>query len=73
MLDLNIKLVKDEVIYNLKRTSKSNITEQERKAIASLMNDNAIIMHPADKRTGVVIMDTNDYTPVTHGVMTSKD
>ena len=47
-LDLYIKLVNDDVINNLKRTLKSNITEQERKAMASLLNDNTIIIDPAD-------------------------
>ena len=50
-----------DIINNLKRTSMSNITERGRKAIASLVNDDTIIICPAEKGTAVVVMHTNDY------------
>ena len=51
----------DDIINNLKKTSMSNISEQEGKTIAGLISDNTITIHPVDKGTEVVIMDTNDY------------
>ena len=61
LLDLYIKNVKDDIIKSLKQSTQSYITEDERKAIENLMNDDSIVICPVDKRTVTVMLSTEDY------------
>ena len=47
--------------FNLKRNTKSNMTKEERNTLQDLMNDYSIIFRPADKGTGIVMMNTEHY------------
>ena len=60
-LDLYIDLVKEDILKNISRKHNSNLTDKERNALKTLMNDQSIIIRPADKGSGIVIMDTDDY------------
>lgn len=42
-------------------TPRFNITPKERRALTSLINDNTIIVKPADKGGAVVVMDYSNY------------
>lgn len=60
-LDEYIKQVKEDVIRGLNRKFSSNITSSEDKAMRELLHDHSIIIRPADKGSGIVVMDTNKY------------
>lgn len=60
-LDLFIELVKEDILKGIKKSSKTNITKGEAAAIKKLMNNNDIIIRPADKGSGITVMDTDDY------------
>ena len=56
-----INKIKKDILKNISRKHKSNLTDKERNALKTLMNDHSIIIRPADKGSGIVIMDTEDY------------
>ena len=60
-LDAYIKAVKDDVISGLRKKVKLNMTQAENQAMRDLLNDDDIVIRPADKGSGIVIMDTIDY------------
>lgn len=60
-LDEYIRQVKEDVIRGLNRKFSSNITVSEDKAMRELLHDQSIIIRPADKGSGIVVMDTNQY------------
>ena len=60
-LDLYIDLIQEDIMKGLKCNNGSNITEKERLALKSLMNNDNIVIRPADKGSGVVVMDKDDY------------
>ncbi|XP_062579651.1 uncharacterized protein LOC134241631 [Saccostrea cucullata] len=60
-LDEYIRQVKEDVIRGLSRNFSSNITISEESAMRELLEDPNIIIRPADKGSGVVVMDTDKY------------
>ncbi|KAK3089910.1 hypothetical protein FSP39_007586 [Pinctada imbricata] len=60
-LDLYIETVKRDIVSNLKRSGKLNLTKQEQSAFQSLLDNDAIVIRPADKGSGVVVIDKLDY------------
>jgi hypothetical protein len=60
-LDTYIEEVKDDVLNVLHRNFKMNITPSEEKAMKDLLNDPTIMIRPADKGSGIVILDANSY------------
>ena len=72
-LDLYIELVKEDVISGINIKKFSNITKNERIALTNLMKDDTIIIRPADKGSGIVVMNRNDYkTKVNQDLATTK-
>ena len=61
-LDKYSQAVKNDIISGLKRNFKMNLTREEEMAMKTLLNDSSIIIRPADKGSGIVIMNTEDYT-----------
>lgn len=61
-LDSYIQEVKDDVIKGLHRDFKMNITSSEEKAMKDLLNDTSIIIRPADKGSGIVVLDSTAYS-----------
>ena len=59
-LDLYIEMVKEDIINGMKRTG-DNLTNQERQAFRELMKDDSIVIRPADKGSGIVILDKDKY------------
>ena len=60
-LDQYIIEVKDDIMKNLKRDFKNNMTKQEAKAMNDLLNDDTIILRSSDKGSGIAIMDADKY------------
>ena len=60
-LDTYIQAVKN-IISGLKRNFKMNLTHEEEMVMKTLLNYNSIVIRPADKSSGIVIMNTEDYT-----------
>ena len=60
-LDMYICLVKEDILKGISKCQTSNISTGEQNALRTLMNDNTIIIRPADKGSGIVVMDTAEY------------
>ena len=53
--------MKEEIFSLDKKLSYSNLTKEERQAIYSLRDDTSIIIKEADKGSGIVVWDREDY------------
>ncbi|XP_070546065.1 uncharacterized protein [Ptychodera flava] len=61
-LEAFLENIEDDILdTNNWRRTYDNIPKDERSAITELQNDNEITIKPADKGSGVVVMDTNWY------------
>ena len=60
-LDQYITEVKHDIINGLKRDFKMNVTKAEENGLKSLMHDDSLVIRPADKGSGLVIMDADKY------------
>ena len=60
-LDFYLEEVTREIIHKSRHRVKGNLTKCEEKALSDLLEDNTIIIRPADKGSGVVVMDADDY------------
>jgi hypothetical protein len=60
-LDQYIIKVKDDIMNNLKRDFKNNMTKQEAKTMNDLLNDDTIILRPSDNGSGIAVMDADKY------------
>ena len=60
-LDAYIDEVKEDIISGLSRNKKFNLTKQETAAFQELLTDESIVIRPADKGSGVVVMNSQDY------------
>ena len=60
-MDLYIQTVKDDIINGLRKNFKMNVTKSEEKAMRELLDDSRIVIRPADKGSGIVVMDAEKY------------
>ena len=60
-LDLYIELVKTDIIENLKKKGNFNVTKEEKAAFFELLNNPDIVIRPAYKGSGIVVVDKNEY------------
>ncbi len=56
-----------------KNNNWNNLTDGQRKALNALSSDDSIIIKPADKGNGIVIMDTNDYNEACLETLNNKN
>ena len=61
-LDLYIEMVKEDIIAGIQKTTEANLTQPEQNTLKGLMNNDSIAIHPTDKESGTVVMDTEKYT-----------
>ena len=60
-LDLYVEEVIRSVMDGLRKNVGSNLSKGEEDAILELLKDEEIIIRPADKGSGIVVMNTSDY------------
>ena len=60
-LDLYIELVKNYAVANLKRSDKLNISKDEKDAYSEFLHNKDLIITPANKGSGIVVVNRNDY------------
>lgn len=60
-LDAYIDAVKDDIVSNLQRKIQMNISKEEQRAMKELLHDQEIVIRPADKGSGIVVVDREDY------------
>ena len=60
-LDLYIDEITRDIIRSMRRAGTRNMTTEEGEALQDLMKDDEIVIRPADKGSGVVIIDKKDY------------
>ena len=59
-LDLYIQTVKEDIVKNIKTQYKKNLSKREEAAVKDLLLDDSIVIRPADKGSGVVVLDAKD-------------
>ena len=60
-LDTYIDCVREDIISGLKANVKWNITKEEEIAMKELLSDDTIVIRQANKGSGVVVLDREDY------------
>ena len=56
-----IELVKTDIVNNLKKAKKLNLTAEEHDAFLSLIHNDNIIIRPADKGSGIAVIYKSEY------------
>ncbi len=73
LLFLYIELVKNDVISNLKRHGQLNLTYDENTALFELLHNDKIIIRPADKGSGIVVLNADTYVQSLENEMLSSN
>ena len=60
-MDTYIELVKNDIVNNLKKGGKLNLSSDEKDAFYSLLHNENIVIRPADKGSGIVVVDKTEY------------
>jgi hypothetical protein len=60
-LDTYIEMIKNDVIQGLNKSCQMNITREEQEALKDLLDDEGIVIRPADKGSGAVVVNTAEY------------
>ncbi|XP_060589882.1 uncharacterized protein LOC132745064 [Ruditapes philippinarum] len=60
-LDAYIDAVKEEILKGMKKKEVHNISRLEEIAMKDLLEDGTIVIRPADKGSGIVILDSDKY------------
>ena len=55
-----IDCVRDDIVQGLKKNPIMNITKEEEKAFQDLLNDDSIVIRPADKGSGITALNRKD-------------
>ena len=67
-----IGLVKNDIVNNICKAGKMNLNREEKEAFYALLNNEEIIIRPADKGSGIVVLDKEDYINKLQGEMTGS-
>jgi hypothetical protein len=60
-LDTYIEVVKNDVLQGMNKSCKLNMSQKGQDALTYLLNDESVVIRPADKGSGAVIVNTTDY------------
>ena len=72
-IEIYLRLFEEEIFSLHKKLSYSNLTKEERHAIYSLRDDTSIIIKEADKGSGIVVWDREDYLTEARTQIKDKD
>ena len=53
--------LKEDIVKNIKTQYKKNLSKREEAAVKDLLLDDSVVIRPADKGSGVVVLDAKDY------------
>ena len=65
-------MVKEDVVTGIQKTTEANLTQPEQNALRGLMNNNSKVIRPADKGSGIVVMDTEEYIKKVEGLQSNN-
>ena len=68
-LDMYVELVNADIVNNLNKTKKFNLTTEEHDAFLSLVINVNIIIRPAEKESDIAVMDKSEYMEKTRKEM----
>ena len=60
-LDLYLEEVSHSILAGVKKSCRKNLSKAEEEALYQLMTDDDIVIRPADKGSGIVVLDRSDY------------
>ena len=72
-IEIYLSRLEEEIFALDKKLSYSNLTKQERHALYSLRDDTSIIIKEADKGSGIVVWDREDYLAEARAQLKDKD
>ena len=72
-MDTYIELVKNDIVNNLKKGGKLNLSSDEKDAFYSLLHNENIVIRPADKGSGIVVVEKTEYIHRLHKEMTDSE
>ena len=72
-LDMYVEMVKTDIINSLKKLGKLNISPEENDAFLSLLHNDDIVIRPADKGSGIVVLDKVKYVESLQEEMEESD
>ena len=72
-LDTYIEVVKSDVIAGLTKAKTLNLSKQENTAMHELLHNDKIVIRPADKGSGIVIVNREDYISKLREEMKNSD
>ena len=72
-IEIYLSRLEEEIFSLDKKLSYSNLTKEERQAIYSLRDDTSIIIKEADKGSGIVVWDREDYLTEARTQLKDKD
>ena len=72
-IEIYLSRLEEEIFALDKKLSYSNLTKQERHALYSLRDDTSIIIKEADKGSGIVVWDREDYLAEARTQLKDKD
>ena len=72
-IEIYLSRLEEEIFALDKKLSYSNLTKQERHALYSLRDDTSVIIKEADKGSGIVVWDREDYLAEARTQLKDKD
>ncbi|CAG2211803.1 unnamed protein product [Mytilus edulis] len=72
-LDTYIEVVKGDVMNGLKQRKSINLTTKEENALKDILQDDDIVIRPADKGSGIVVINKEEYFKKLEEEITNND
>lgn len=72
-LDTYVECFREDILVGLKSSVKWNITKAEEIALKELLSDDTMVILQADKGSGVVVLDKDDYIEKLNAELTVRN